>query len=147
MNLGLWFKRLFVSEETEAYDLLHTLKEEPTPQLVRMVRCGLHSGFRPCCIAFFIKIWIRVTAQYDPAREKYHKAAQEIMDAYFDFELGYGCADNLPGYVVCPACMLKRRFVKVQPCACSKTARARRVEPEQAVIHSWWATACHAVHS
>jgi hypothetical protein len=85
---------------------------------MQMIVCGLHSGFPPCCITFFVKTWwpFFVAIYQMPARER--SKARSTYDAYLRQTRG-------TNYVPCPRCVADRRFVKVKACDC-EAKRARR---------------------
>ena len=66
-------------------------------------RCGLHSGFRPCCIAWWLGPWQLI-----------YRHTPRLQRAYF------GVIDGLHGriqYVCCPMCLLlDRKPVPVMKC-------------------------------
>lgn len=70
------------------------------------IRCGRHSGFRPCCVAFFVGPWKHLMFAYAPDR---------VRNAYFGLIDGhYGC--NVQ-YVCCPLCItLNRPPVEMTVC-------------------------------
>ena len=78
------------------------------------IECGLHSRIPRCCILFF------VLARNRPEFLEEYLNAQEAV-------LG----DEGPGYVPCPACLLKKKFVKMRPCECDHQ-RTVRFERESA---------------
>lgn len=76
--------------------------------LPRSVECGTHSGFRPCCIAFFVTSWMWLSAA---ERSRYWTTIDRR-------------AREVPGYVPCPTCVARKRFVRVKSCGCSRKVTA-----------------------
>jgi hypothetical protein len=62
------------------------------------IGCGLHSGFPPCCIRFFIETDGRPL-------DRHYKIAME--------------AARPLGYLPCPVCLREKRFVEVRRCNCN----------------------------
>lgn len=79
------------------------------------VNCGLHSGFPPCCVYFFVAFWRRCETGN----------LKKLADRQ-TAEKGVGLES--PGYVLCPACLLAKGVVKVKRCDCrrQRTIRAGR---------------------
>jgi hypothetical protein len=75
------------------------------------VECGLHSGFPPCCIEFFVNT-------YKPHR---------LAAAMEHHNLLVQHSDAPRGYIPCPRCLFDRRFVKtVKRCDWHLTTHERR---------------------
>lgn len=89
---------------------------------IRMVDCGLHSGFPACCVVFFVEVWWPANAiqQSRHARRSLRKQARAATDNYRDvfFPLGVD-------YVPCPSCARARTFVSSRPCGAHLSKRQR----------------------
>lgn len=71
------------------------------------IQCGLHSGFKPCCISFFILI---SSPLHD--MEAKHPWAKKLRDKLVRFDLNID-------YIACPLCVHRKSFVKVKDCPSS----------------------------
>jgi hypothetical protein len=114
---------------------------------VRIVECGLHSGFPLCCIMFYVKIWApwnstlpdvceeanfnltkmqSILRRINPALER----ASEQQWAYLE-QFGNH------GYVRCPSCILSGKVVKVKACDhLQGRFKSLRLEPDSSVSAS-----------
>jgi hypothetical protein len=97
--------------------------------LVR-IECGLHSGIPKCCILFHIKAWWPMT---------FNKA---LMDAYGNIQKAL--AESLPPrrrpqHVLCPACLLARKVVRVKNCNCHRM-RTICLEQKKSDTRPWRAS-------
>lgn len=79
------------------------------------IHCGLHSGIPECCVFFFVKVWSR----WGQGRERDRRYAE--YHAFLRGALG----GRHPGYVLCPACVLRRHVVAVRRCGCHRQRTAR----------------------
>jgi hypothetical protein len=71
---------------------------------IQAYRCGLHSGFRKCCIRYWVSTWAGSTGP----RQLAHIYAWLKHESDGDF---------VHGYIPCPECIAERRpAVKVIPC-------------------------------
>jgi hypothetical protein len=94
------------------------------------IRCGLHSGFPVCCIAFFIvekRRWepgSDVWREYSAALASAARAAGKMRRRTIG-----GRRKTVPdiGYAPCPKCIEARRFVRVKSCpkSCVPPRRTR----------------------
>lgn len=75
--------------------------EQQLSWLDRHIVCGFHSGFPPCCVKFFVGTWIWAIHDYECS----------LYQKHFDKILKLN-----PGYVACPTCVRKKKFVKVKRC-------------------------------
>jgi len=90
----------------------------PDDATIRIVDCGLHSGFPACCVAFFAKVWwpLHVAQRSSHARRKTRKQAAALIDNYHR-ALGQLRADRPHlEYVPCPRCLRSGDFVSMRPC-------------------------------
>ena len=73
-------------------DLLH-IRED--------IICGLHSGFPPCCIKFYITKWIwNIRSKYN---KEHWKKIRRVRCAKVH-------------YIPCPKCLKDKTFIKVKRC-------------------------------
>lgn len=103
--------------------LASKLGVEPSNHVaLNRIECGLHSGFAPCCIAFFVTVWGPLMDAYDGELDQQDPLALGIMDGYRTF-----ADQHAPqcGYVPCPACVLSGSVRKVKPCNCTRRRRSR----------------------
>jgi len=83
------------------------------------VECGLHSGFKECCIVFWIQFYGRDYHNkegdliYFGTPRWNSEAAKKYMD-WLETK-GISC-----GYIPCPGCAVRQDFVKVKKCDCRK---------------------------
>src|ERR1035437_2872856 len=79
-------------------DILTRLKH-----LHSTIECGIHSGYPPCCIKFYItqKIWM--------PEEQNSEYIKKIIKRSNDLEKSFG-------YIPCPACLESGNDVKLLPC-------------------------------
>lgn len=80
-------------------------------RLTKNIKCGHHSGFKPCCIAWYSTIW-QVIIRYPEVRNEYIKFVKT----------GFAGKGH-PGYIPCPKCSIKEDFVKVKDCSCGEKLR------------------------
>ena len=87
----------------EKNDLLHIRDD---------IICGLHSGFPPCCVKFFITKWIWNLAS--KANREHWKKIRRVR-----------CFNV--SYIPCPKCLKNRTFVKLKKCpkTCPKLKRVK----------------------
>ncbi len=64
------------------------------------IRCGLHSGFRPCCVAWFVTLW---PLTYGSRVYRWYFQAAEHRRF---------------GFIPCPLCLALDRHVEVLDCRC-----------------------------
>ncbi len=96
------------------------------------INCGLHSGFPPCCVAFWWLLWQKLAdLPPDEADEADCTGVEEILDEYRDsmHDMGVGETECIP----CPACALAGKIVKAKKCRCSAKIRAWERQQEEAV--------------
>lgn len=100
--------------ERSVVALLRKIGERrPSDRTIQWVDCGLHSGFPPCCIAFFVKTWAplhlyRKASKTDRAAMKEYSYALILLVKRGEIE---------DGYVPCLDCFRDRRFVDVRECS------------------------------
>ena len=72
--------------------------------------CGLHSGFPPCCVKFYITKWI-----WNLGSKTNHKHWNKLRD--LDKTKKYSI-----DYIPCPKCVKNKTFVELKRCPknCSK---------------------------
>lgn len=86
---------------------------------MRMIECGLHSGFPTCCVAFFVRVWWPWMLAIDGLSTRRRADAFVASDDYAKWT-------TRPGYVACPKCVVDQNFVEVKACDClRKRKRAR----------------------
>jgi hypothetical protein len=72
--------------------------------LKNIVKCGTHSGFPPCCIQYYITVHMW---RSDLAMVRYcNKAVNR----------GIEVRNKAPGYIPCPSCLEKGKFIRVRKC-------------------------------
>jgi hypothetical protein len=65
------------------------------------ISCGIHSGFPPCCVKFFVTKWVW---------HRFHKSNNKHWDnirAIDSFDINY---------IPCPKCLKNKTFVKLKKC-------------------------------
>ena len=100
--------------------------DEADMDSVRVVECGLHSGFPLCCIMFYAKIWRpwvvtlpSVCEEGDFDLVKMHRILRRIdpaLELASVRQWAYVKQCGEVGYIRCPACVLNGNVVKVQRC-------------------------------
>lgn len=105
----------------------------PDDATIHSVDCGIHSGFAPCCIAFFVKVWsrwMRMTASLhahgetlDQRLARSNPAQAEALHAMQSYLRVVN--DDGVGYVPCPRCALDGDFVEPRPCSQHLSKRQR----------------------
>lgn len=96
------------------------------------VECGLHSGFKPCCIIFYVQVWCPSTQDLidfpllsvgeDP--DEIVTAEHIIFTNYREMLHKWSQANKTHiNYIPCPACFLARDFVTVKECDCYRKRR------------------------
>lgn len=84
--------------------------------MLKDIKCGNHSGFKPCCVSWYVTAW-QLIIQNPELRENYHKLAKLRFK------------DQSPGYIPCPRCIFKADFTQVKKCNCrSKLEKFGRSE-------------------
>jgi hypothetical protein len=118
--------------------IVEAIGEDPQDEGVfKLVECGLHSGFPQCCIEFFVKTYwpiMTVTssmnAHGETLEELFDRASLQQATALRAMEryrtTVFKSRVIEPGYVPCPHCLSRGRFVKVKRCDWHLTARERR---------------------
>lgn len=75
----------------------------------QMIRCGLHSGFPPCCVSYFVNVWVpnggTVAGMGRTMAVRAHARALQRARV---------------GYIPCPSCLAQRRIVRVRSCRCAR---------------------------
>lgn len=91
--------------------ILWALFDFPLGRTVLDIRCGLHSGMRPCCILWFVTVnrWISGTG----TRRWYFRLIDQ-QSARLG-EQGKLHFDHVP----CPLCLARGRAVVLRDCECS----------------------------
>ena len=96
---------------------------DPDDPTIRFVECGLHSGFPPCCVAFFVQVWWPANVMEGRSRKlrevralvsNYRRVLDRMRDDYEHVE-----------YIPCPDCVLSKRFVAMKKCTGHFTKRQR----------------------
>lgn len=87
------------------------LFDEPIGRTAFDLRCGWHSGIRPCCIAWFVTVnrWIAGTAVrrwYFRLIDRQSTRLGEQGKLHFD-------------HVPCPLCLARGRAVVLRDCTCA----------------------------
>jgi hypothetical protein len=115
--------------ERSVVTLLRKIGERrPSDRTIQWVDCGLHSGFPPCCITFFVKTWAPLHLH-----RKASKTDRVAMKEYRDAMLLLIKRGELEhGYVPCPDCFRDRRFVVVQEC--SRHLKGREIARVRAAL-------------
>ena len=84
-------------------------------QALYFILCGLHSGFRDCCIMYFTWVWLQSSGK------KLLKHGKDIF--LYEVELG-----KHHGYIPCPECIkAKRKPVRVKKCDCDEKFESDKV--------------------
>jgi hypothetical protein len=98
--------QLINNEQSNLKDYLLLLKEDIT--------CGLHSGFPPCCIKFFITKW--VWNIYSKSNRDHWKKIRRVRS----FKIQY---------IPCPKCLKNKTFVhlKKSPKNCPKIKLVKKM--------------------
>jgi hypothetical protein len=123
------------AHEEAVVALLRRLGEtSPSDAVIQCVDCGLHSGFRSCCVVFFVEVWrplVDAAASLHArgeTREQLLRRADphqaEAIRSMEDYRQLIGEVLDV-GYVPCPSCALRRDFVEVLPCRRHLTRSAR----------------------
>jgi hypothetical protein len=95
------------------------------------VYCGMHSGIPECCIAYHVKISIKLWYHLPLTNEEMDELEADPDDPDHDFlRIAYSYMDwwrkgkdpeKWAPYTPCPACLLKREFVmELADCDCRK---------------------------
>lgn len=119
--------------------LLRRLGEtSPDDATIHNVDCGIHSGFPPCCIAFFVKIWkpfqlatlptTNCCASLEDHLE--HATPQEMfalhsIETYLHFSDSSSAVKRSINYVRCPRCVLEGVVVEPRSCGTHLCDRQR----------------------
>lgn len=69
------------------------------------IRCGSHSGIKPCCIIWCKTIWKLLNFH---RRKKYMNFASQQNNKIH------------PGYIPCLLCSFRKDFIKVKKCSCGQ---------------------------
>lgn len=79
------------------------------------IECGLHSGFPPCCIQFYVTVWLWVPKT---RKSKFFREYWEKMDRNHKHGKTRSSYDKETyiGYIPCPSCLNKKNFIKVKRC-------------------------------
>jgi len=81
--------------------------DDTLDNIPNIIKCGVHSGFKKCCIIFFITKWLHMI-YCDEHISYYELMEQKSKDL-----------NTKIGYIPCPTCLLNGDFVKVIKCECS----------------------------
>ena len=125
-----------------AFSFIEKIKEAPTDfRTFFNVMCGLHSGIPPCCVAFYVKMYVKIWhALPDEAslvkvlanKGDVRWAFAATVGDYFDWITALP-ADTRPHYIPCPSCVLHEQFVpQLVKCNCLKTRKAIKSVYEKA---------------
>ena len=119
-------------------DILRRLKHLP-----KTIECGLHSGFPPCCVAFYAnhKIWMDNDERDAYNKRSYDKGVSvfyerlktytlpgDITDDEAKVKVQALLTDSLFGYVPCPSCLESYNKVTVLKCDCLSHAEEQAGE-------------------
>ena len=78
------------------------------------IRCGIHSGFPPCCIAFFIGPWKLVSLI---GRD--HCSHNILWSTYWTLRtLSEELYNNESRYIQCPICLARGKVIEAKDCNC-----------------------------
>jgi hypothetical protein len=91
-------------------------ESRPSDGTIHLVECGLHSGFLPCCVIFFVQVWI-------PLRDG-EKSALAASDEYLTVVRSLR-GGGRGGHIPCPDCLRKRRVVVPKKCSRHLSKRER----------------------
>ena len=87
------------------------------------IECGIHSGFKDCCIIFWLTRYIKDYACSAEYRRNFRKNPIQFstIDEKYNKKLSrYENKNKFIGYVPCPECLKNKKFVKVKNCECWK---------------------------
>lgn len=119
-------------------DILRRLKHLP-----KSIECGLHSGFPPCCVAFYVnhKMWMDDEERSAYNKRAYDKGLSVFYERLKSYTLPNGITDDevkvkmqallrdsLFGYVPCPSCLESYNKVTVLECDCVSHAEEQAGE-------------------
>lgn len=92
---------------------------------IRWLECGLHSGFPPCCVSFWVKVLSPACDEPDDT------LGATICDSYFAaFDIAQEAHGDVGiGYRPCYACLFARKFVKVLRCDCGTKLQRGQLYP------------------
>ena len=79
---------------------------------------GRHSGFRECCIQYFIRDWF---PGWSDRRSKEHDRLLE------------GAGIKSPGYVLCPDCIKARRVAPIRLCDSDCGLKCQKIDREKKI--------------
>lgn len=99
--------------EIEAAELWQEDQELPKSNyIIQDIKCGLHSGFAPCCILFYITAWTWLVKKLGfhggPANQRWYPLYQRYFDWY------------KVDYIMCPLCKIFNLVRKVNRCSCER---------------------------
>ncbi len=94
------------------YNMLISKEEKVAERTIWAdMTCGWHSGFRPCCILFFL-LWSKL-----PSRVMYFVAELKLLHGF--------------QYIPCPLCfVMNQKHLKPLPCDCD-------ICPDESHSHEW----------
>lgn len=80
---------------------------DPDDSTIRLVERGLHSGFPPCCVTFFVQIWCALMSDYQRVLRRVRADHARVS------------------YIPCPDCVLSKKFVTMKKCSRHFSRRQR----------------------
>lgn len=107
-----------MSDPSELQELAKLLAVSPEDYRYDVIHNGLHYGYPPCCIAFFVKVWLPLVGALtvddaegglpDPAT--LDEMGEELFDVYMNYDdwiEPHRKAEAGKSRILCPACALK----------------------------------------
>lgn len=96
---------------------------DPDDGTIRLVECGLHSGFPPCCVVFFVQVWwpAHMLDGSSPALRK----TRALMSDYQRVLRRVRADHARVSYIPCPDCVLSKKFVMMKKCSRHFSRRQR----------------------
>ena len=95
--------------EAEIVAWLKRFRITPVPRNAFHVRFGLHAGYPPCCVLFFMTTWGGRRPSWQVSDHSF-SLVRDAEDDLFEVQ-----------YVPCPKCLVERAFVKkTKKCRCKK---------------------------
>ena len=95
----------------------------PDDTAIHLVECGLHSGFPPCCVAFFVQVWWPTHMM--EGRSPKLRETRALMSDYRRVLDRQRKDHSQLSYIPCPKCVLTKKFVTMRRCSRHFTRRQR----------------------
>lgn len=97
-----------------------SISNKKAKRLVKDVKCGSHSGFKPCCIAWFSLVWTPIG---DLERNRdippdMRRKFENFRTEYHKFNKPTFSGKPHPRHVLCPRCALREDFPVLKRCKC-----------------------------